>query len=117
MNPATGRLAGKRAVVTGASLGIGRATAIRLASEGAHVGLIARRREPLEAVAAEIAAAGGTAHVAPADVSDEPSVSGAIDAIAAAFGAWTWWSPTPGSSFRTVTPRCTGSSCRLGRRS
>jgi NAD(P)-dependent dehydrogenase (short-subunit alcohol dehydrogenase family) len=81
-----GRLQGKRAVVTGASLGIGRATAIRLASEGARVGLIARRREPLEQVAAEIAATGGEAHVAPADVGDEPSVASAIDAVAAAFG-------------------------------
>jgi NAD(P)-dependent dehydrogenase (short-subunit alcohol dehydrogenase family) len=86
MNGLATRLQGKRAVVTGASQGIGRATAIRLASEGARVGLIARRPELLEDVAAVIGAAGGEAHVAPADVSDEASVSAAIDAIAEAFG-------------------------------
>ena len=50
-----GRFTGRRAVVTGASAGIGRATALRFATEGARVGLVARRREPLDALAAEIA--------------------------------------------------------------
>lgn len=86
MSAPGGRLEGKRAMITGASQGIGRAAAIRLASEGARVGLIARRRELLEEVAAEITASGGEAHVSPADVSDESSLSSAVDAIAAAFG-------------------------------
>ena len=86
MTTPTGRLAGKRAIVTGASLGIGRATAIRFAAEGARVGLIARRPEPLEAVAREIADAGGEALALPADVGDEGQVSAAIDRAAEAWG-------------------------------
>ena len=80
-----GRFSGRRAIVTGASSGIGRATAVRLAREGARVGLIARGREGLDAVAAEI---GPDAEVLvlPADCTDETSIAGAIDAAAAAFG-------------------------------
>ena len=80
-----GRFSGRRAIVTGASSGIGRATAVRLAREGARVGLIARGREGLDAVAAEI---GPDAEVLvlPADCTDEASIAGAIDAAAAAFG-------------------------------
>jgi NAD(P)-dependent dehydrogenase (short-subunit alcohol dehydrogenase family) len=82
MDIQAGRFAGKRAVVTGASAGIGYATAVRLAAEGARVGLVARRREPLEAVAQEIAASGGEALVLPADSSVEVEIEAAIDAVA-----------------------------------
>ncbi len=81
-----GRFAGKRAVVTGASAGIGRATALRLAAEGARVGLIARRREPLEEVAAEIARSGAEALVLTADSSVEMEVAAAMDAAANRWG-------------------------------
>ena len=66
-------------VVTGASSGIGRATAIRFASEGASLVLAARRAEALATVVAECEHAGGTAIAVPTDVSDE----GAVDALAA----------------------------------
>ena len=61
-------LRGRLAVVTGASSGIGAATARLLAKEGARVVLVARSREALEAVAAEIRAGGGEAHALPADL-------------------------------------------------
>jgi NAD(P)-dependent dehydrogenase (short-subunit alcohol dehydrogenase family) len=83
MSPSTYRFAGKRAVITGASSGIGRATATRLASEGAKVALIARNREHLEAIAAEI---GDAALALPADCADEASIAAAIDQAAATFG-------------------------------
>src|SRR5262245_58244803 len=80
------RFKGKRAVVTGASAGIGQATALRLAAEGARVALMARRREVLEAVAETIAKNGGEAIVLPADGSIEAEISGAIDQAAARWG-------------------------------
>jgi NAD(P)-dependent dehydrogenase (short-subunit alcohol dehydrogenase family) len=85
MSMREGRFAGKRAVVTGASSGIGRATATRLAREGARVALIARGREGLETIAAEIGAAPDVLAL-PADCADEASIAGAIDAAATTFG-------------------------------
>jgi NAD(P)-dependent dehydrogenase (short-subunit alcohol dehydrogenase family) len=81
-----GRFAGRRAIVTGASKGIGKATALRLAAEGARVGLIARGRPGLEEVAAEIRTAGGEALVLPADCAVEEEIRTAIDEAAAAWG-------------------------------
>jgi len=68
------------AVVTGASSGIGAATAERLAAEGFHVVLAARRLDRLAAVAERIAAAGGSSQVSELDVTDAAQV----DALAAA---------------------------------
>jgi 3-oxoacyl-[acyl-carrier protein] reductase len=81
-----GRLQGKRALVTGAGTGIGRGVALRFAQEGASVGLVGRRREPLEETAALIEAGGGRCLVTPCDVSREDQVEGAVAAIANAFG-------------------------------
>ena len=68
-------------IVTGASSGIGRALAVRLGAEGYRVGLIARRRAELEAVASSIATAGGVAVSSVADVGDRPALRAAIAEI------------------------------------
>ncbi|MES1151980.1 MAG: SDR family NAD(P)-dependent oxidoreductase, partial [Dongia sp.] len=80
------RFKGKRAIVTGASAGIGRATALRLAAEGANVALIARRRAPLEEVAAAIESKGGEALALTADSAVENEIAAAIDQAAATWG-------------------------------
>lgn len=72
------RLDGKRILVTGASLGIGRAVAAAAAASGAEVILAARRREGLEALAQQIAAAGGRAQVLPFDASDAGAIRTAV---------------------------------------
>ena len=81
-----GRFAGKRALVTGASKGIGKATALRLAAEGARVALIARGQPLLEEVAASIRQAGGQCLVLPADCSVEAEIRAAVDRAAEAWG-------------------------------
>jgi short-subunit dehydrogenase len=63
-------LEGKVVAITGASAGIGRATAREMARRGAHVGLIARGAERLEAARREVQELGVRACVAPADVAD-----------------------------------------------
>lgn len=68
-------LAGKTALITGASRGLGRAMAVALAAEGARLALVARDAEKLEAVKTEIADAGGKANVFVADVTAEDAVA------------------------------------------
>jgi NADP-dependent 3-hydroxy acid dehydrogenase YdfG len=80
------RLVGKVAVVTGASSGIGEATAIALASEGAKVAVVARRVERLEALVEKIMASGGQAFSYPADIAHESEVKATIDQILADHG-------------------------------
>jgi NAD(P)-dependent dehydrogenase (short-subunit alcohol dehydrogenase family) len=72
------RLAGRVAIVTGAGRGIGRAVARAFAREGAAVVLAARSTGELDAVAAEIAGAGGRALVVPTDVRQEAAVAGLV---------------------------------------
>lgn len=81
-----GVLAGKVAVVTGASGGIGRAVACALARAGADVGLLARRREALEETAALVEPTGRRTAVAAADVTDEDQVAEAMADVAAELG-------------------------------
>lgn len=73
-------------MVTGASSGIGAATAQQLASNGAAVALVARRRDRLEALATEIGKAGGSALVIECDVTKEPQATEAVDRTVSALG-------------------------------
>ena len=78
-------LEGKLALVTGASRGIGAATAEALANAGAHVVLVARTASALEQVEDRIHAAGGTATIAPLDLTDAEAIDKLATAIA---GRW-----------------------------
>jgi len=80
-------LSGRVAVVTGASSGMGRATALLLAARGARVALLARRRVALDEVAADIRRDGGEALALPTDVTDQASVDAAADAVQRTFGS------------------------------
>jgi NAD(P)-dependent dehydrogenase (short-subunit alcohol dehydrogenase family) len=77
----TGMLADKVAVVTGASRGLGYALAKALAREGAHVVAVARTVGGLEELDDEIAAAGGSATLVPADLKDYPAIDRLGEAI------------------------------------
>jgi 3-oxoacyl-[acyl-carrier protein] reductase len=74
------------AVVTGASRGIGRAIALRLARDGRHVVLIARSEGPLNEVRHQIETAGGTAEVVAVDIADAKAFAGAIEQVASTHG-------------------------------
>lgn len=78
-------LAGQTALVTGASRGIGAATAKALAAAGAHVILVARKVKALEAVEDEIHGLGGTSTIAPVDLTEPEAVTRLAGAIA---GRW-----------------------------
>jgi NADP-dependent 3-hydroxy acid dehydrogenase YdfG len=79
-------LQGTVALVTGASSGIGEATALRLSSLGAEVALVARRRDRLEDLSNRIAGAGGRAEIIEADVTDREQAEAAVARAAAEFG-------------------------------
>jgi NADP-dependent 3-hydroxy acid dehydrogenase YdfG len=79
-------LADTVALVTGASSGIGAATAKALAAEGAAVALLARRADRLNELKTEIESAGGTALVVAADVTDEGQVAAAVESTIAELG-------------------------------
>jgi short-subunit dehydrogenase len=78
-------------VITGASGGVGRATARRFAADGARIGLIARGRRGLEAAAREVEEAGGQALVLPADVSQPDQVEAAATAVEEQLGPIDVW--------------------------
>jgi NAD(P)-dependent dehydrogenase (short-subunit alcohol dehydrogenase family) len=82
---------GPVAVITGASAGVGRATAVEFARHGYSVGLIARGRAGLHGAEADVKAAGGYPLVLPADVSDAEAVHAAADHAVREFGRIDVW--------------------------
>jgi 2-hydroxycyclohexanecarboxyl-CoA dehydrogenase len=79
-------LKGRTAFITGGGQGVGRRIALQLADEGCKVAVNDYFPERAEGVAAEIRAAGGQAHAAPADITDKPSIDAAIAGAVAALG-------------------------------
>lgn len=80
-------LKGKKAIITGAGKGIGRATALALAKEGVSLGLLARTEEDLKKVAAEVKEDGVEVAIATADVSSNEQVTTAIDTLLSELGS------------------------------
>jgi NAD(P)-dependent dehydrogenase (short-subunit alcohol dehydrogenase family) len=82
---------GKVVVVTGASAGVGRAVVAEFARQGAHIGLIARGRERLEATKREVEELGGKAIMLPADVADAQQVEAAAERVENELGPIDIW--------------------------
>jgi 3-oxoacyl-[acyl-carrier protein] reductase len=80
------KLEGRVALITGASQGIGHACALALARQGASLAVAARNREKLDALVAEITAAGGKAAAFVIDVADEEQIKSGIKSAIAHFG-------------------------------
>jgi short-subunit dehydrogenase len=78
-------------VITGASAGVGRATAQAFARRGAHIGLMARGQDGLEAARRDVEAAGGTALVLPTDVADADQVEAAAAVVEERLGPIDIW--------------------------
>ncbi len=95
-------------VVTGASAGVGRATARVFAERGAHIGLLARGRDGLEGAKRDVQAAGGKALVVPADVADAEAVEAAAERVEEELGPIDVWvnnaMTTVFAPFKEITP-------------
>ena len=80
------QLDGKVALVTGAGSGLGKAAAIRLAQEGASVGILSRTQSEIDLTVAEIVRAGGKAVPLMADISDAAQTRTAVESLVEAYG-------------------------------
>ncbi|MGJ9373818.1 SDR family oxidoreductase [Nesterenkonia sp. CF4.4] len=80
------KLNGTTAIITGASSGIGEATAIELVAHGATVAVVARRKERLDGLVAKIEASGGTAVAIEADITDRAQAENAVQTVVDRFG-------------------------------
>lgn len=98
-------LTGRTAIVTGASRGIGRAIAMRLATSGAKVACVARTVEKLQETADAISAAGGQAEVHPCDVTDSAAVSKLVEELAEKWGGIDILVNNAGITKDTLIPR------------
>ena len=99
------RLSGKVAIVTGAALGLGRATAIRMAEEGAAVAILDLHDDIGEALATDLQGKGAKARYWRCDVSREADVARACSPRSPRRSdGWTSWSTTPASPGRTSPP-------------
>ncbi|MEL7449184.1 MAG: SDR family oxidoreductase [Pseudomonadota bacterium] len=96
----SGKVAGRVVVVTGASSGIGKATAIKMAEAGAKVVMVARTEEKLLEARDEVAAAGGETHVYTCDVSDLDAADRVIDKIVEDLGSVDFLVNNAGRSIR-----------------
>jgi NADP-dependent 3-hydroxy acid dehydrogenase YdfG len=85
-NTVSTSLTGTTALVTGASSGIGAATALSLAAQGASVALVARRKDRLDELVERIQAGGGTSLAIEADITDRHQATAAVEQTVAAFG-------------------------------
>src|SRR5689334_6824384 len=94
--------AGQTIIVTGGGSGIGRCTAHELAALGAHVALVGRTPEKLDAVRAEIAEDGGSASAHPCDIRDEATVGQTIDAVLLSRGRLDGLVNNAGGQYRTA---------------
>src|SRR5689334_6765478 len=86
MSNGTGQLAGQTVIVSGGGSGIGRATALRAAREGAAVGVLDRHAENAEETAVMVRTDGGTAGAYACDVSDDASVAATVRAVTTDLG-------------------------------
>jgi 3-oxoacyl-[acyl-carrier protein] reductase len=98
-------LSDKTAIVTGASRGIGKAIALRLAAAGAKVACVARSADKLKETADAIAASGGIAEVHPCDVTDSEAVSKLVESLAEKWGSLDIVVNNAGITKDTLVPR------------
>src|SRR3989344_6208124 len=92
-----GLFSGQTIMITGGGSGIGRCTAHELANLGAHVVLVGRKLEKLEATCGEIIEDGGQASFQVCDIRDEEAVKAMVKTVSPSAGRSLTWATTPGA--------------------